>query len=83
MVGNQRLEKWSFFWGWVETSPRPPSKREMQRASRHEQYDVETGGAGGANGRLGKARMAERTGTGETSGTGGTGGTSGNKKSCF
>ena len=44
-----------------------PSKGEMRRASIHEQYDVETGGAGGANGRLGKAK---RTGT---SGTGGTG----------
>ena len=73
MVGNQRLGKWSFFWGWVETSPRPPSKGEMRRASIHEQYDVGTGesasrtrdcGTGGANGRLGKA---ERTGTGETS----------------
>ena len=74
MVGNQRLGKWSFFWGWVETSPRPPSKGEMQRASIHEQYDVGTGG------RLGKARKAERTGaggTGETSGTDETGGTSG------
>ena len=60
-----------FFGGWEETSPLPPSKGEMRRASIHEQYDVETGGAGGANGRLGKARKAERTGT---SGTGETGG---------
>ena len=50
-----------------------PSKGEMRRASRHEQYDVGTGesashtgdcGTSGANRRLGKARKAERTGTG-------------------
>ena len=67
-----------FFWeGSEETSPLPPSKGEMRRASIHEQYDVETGD------RLGKARKAERTGTsgtGETGGTGGTSGTGGNKK---
>ena len=54
--------------GWKETSPLPPSKGEMRRASRHEQYDVGTGE------RLGKARKAERTGTGETSGASGTSG---------
>ena len=50
-----------FLGGSEETSPLPPSKGEMRRASIHEQYDV------GTNGRLGKAE------TGETSGTGGTG----------
>ena len=49
--------------GSEETSPLPPSKGEMRRASRHEKYDV------GTNGRLGKARMAERTGTSGTSGS--------------
>ena len=64
MVGNQRLGRGSFFGGWEKTSPLPPSKGEMRRASRHEQYDVGTGE------RLGKARKAERSGTGGTSGTG-------------
>ena len=76
-----------FLGGWEETSPLPPSKGEMRRASIHEQYDVGTGesasrtgdyGTGGANGRLGKARKArkaERTGTSGTGGIGGTGGT--------
>ena len=86
MVGNQRLGGGSFFGGSEETSPLPPSKGEMRRASIHEQYDVETGesasrtgdyGTGGANRRLGKARKAERTGTSETSETSETSGASG------
>ena len=74
MVGNQELGGGRFFWGWVETSPQPPSKGEMQRASIHEQYDVGTG------------ESASRTGdygTGGTSGTSGTSETGGNKKAAF
>ena len=98
MVGNQELGRGSFLGLGGNIPPNTysaalarglPSKGEMRRASRHEQYDVGTGesasrtgdcGTGGANGRLGKARMAERTGTGETSRTGETGG---NKKAAF
>ena len=54
-----------FFGGWEETSPLPPSKGEMRRASIHEQCDVGTGesvsrtgdcGTSGTSGRLGRLR---------------------------
>ena len=57
------------FWGWEETSPLPPSKGEMRRASRHEQYDVETGESAS------RTRDCGTGGTGETSETSGTSGT--------
>ena len=44
MVVNQELGRRGFFGGSEETSPLPPSKGEMRRASIHEQYDVGTGG---------------------------------------
>ena len=68
------------FWGWEETSPLPPSKGEMRRASIHEKYDVETGGSASRTGNCGTGRTgetSETSGTGETSGTSGTGETSG------
>ena len=56
--------------GSEETSPLPPSKGEMRRASIHEQYDV---GTGESASRTGDCGAGETGGTGETSGTGGTG----------
>ena len=70
----------SFLGGSEETSPLPPSKGEMRRASRHEQYDVGTGESASRTGNCGTGRTgetSETSGTGETSGTSGTGETSG------
>ena len=69
MVGTQGLGRGNFFGGWEETSPLPPSKGEMRRASRHEQYDVETGESAS------RTRDCGTGGTGETSETSGTSGT--------
>ena len=60
--------------GWEETSPLPPSKGEMRRASRYEQYDVGTGesvsriGDYGTGGTGGTSGSASRTGDYGTSG---------------
>ena len=71
MVGNQGLGRGSFLGGWEETSPLPPSKGEMRRASIHEQCDVGTGesvsrtgdcGTSGTSGRLGRLRGLGRGG---------------------
>ena len=56
--------------GWEETSPLPPSKGEMRRASIHEQCDVGTGESASRTG------DCETSGTSETSETGGTSETS-------
>ena len=82
MVGNQSLVIGSFFGGWEETSPLPPSKGEMRRASIHEQYDVGTGESASRTGICGTGGTGEtggsasRTGDYGTSGAGGTGETS-------
>jgi len=49
------------------TSPRPPSKGEMRRASIHEQYDVGTGESASRIGNYGMGETGETSETSETS----------------